>query len=103
LLHSLEKGNIQSVTIEKDGFTHKMFLEANPQYKTMNLYDADMKRVLKENIGMYQSVAPSLETTKKEERLQKQDQSKEKKKDIKTGTRVSDQNKGRSKKKSMGV
>lgn len=67
LMHSLQKGNLQSITIEKDGAVHKMFMEANPQYKTVNLYDAQMKRVQKENIGMYQAAAPPSEAVKKEE------------------------------------
>ena len=36
LMKSLEKGNVQMVTIEGAG---KVFIEANPQYKTINLYD----------------------------------------------------------------
>ena len=48
LMQSLQKGNIQSVTIEKDGNTHKMFIEANPQFKSVTLYDGQMKRVQKE-------------------------------------------------------
>ncbi|OIR01275.1 hypothetical protein GALL_165630 [mine drainage metagenome] len=53
LLQSLQKGNIQSVTIEKDGATHKMFIEANPQYKTVTLYDGQMKIVQKEALQQY--------------------------------------------------
>jgi hypothetical protein len=55
LLHSLQKGNVQSVTFEMDGSTSKMFLEANPQYKTINLYDGQMKPVQKEVLEQYQS------------------------------------------------
>ncbi len=53
LMQSLQKGNVQSVTIEKDGTSHKMFVEANPQFKTMNLYDGQMKRVQKEAIEQF--------------------------------------------------
>ena len=35
LMQSLQRGNVQSVTIEKDGSPQKMFIEANPQYKTV--------------------------------------------------------------------
>ena len=59
LMQSLQKGNIQSVTIEKDGASHKMFMEANPQYKTVNLYDGQMKRVMKEGLEQYKSVGQS--------------------------------------------
>ncbi len=56
LMQSLQKGNIQSVTIEKDDSVHKMFIEANPQYKTVTLYDGQMKRVQKEALERYQAV-----------------------------------------------
>ncbi len=56
LLHSLQKGNIQSVSIEKDGNVSKMFMEANPQFKTVNLYDAQFKRMHKEDLSQYHSV-----------------------------------------------
>lgn len=44
LLKSLEKGNIQAVTFVKEGKEEKMFIEANPQYKNITVYDANMKR-----------------------------------------------------------
>jgi hypothetical protein len=59
LMQSLQKGNVQSVTIEKDGNSHKMFIEADPQYKKVNLYDSNMKMVTKESIDKYQSVGKS--------------------------------------------
>ena len=58
-MQSLQKGNIQSVTIEKDGQAHKMFIEANPQYKTVNLYDGQMKRMPKEGLEQFRSVKQS--------------------------------------------
>lgn len=57
LLQSLQKGNIQSVSIDKDGSSVKMFIEANPQFKTVNVYDGSMKRVQKEDLVQYQSKA----------------------------------------------
>jgi len=56
LMQSLQKGNVQSVTIEKDGNNHKMFIEADPQFKKVNLYDSNMKLVSKESIEQYKSV-----------------------------------------------
>lgn len=56
LMASLKKGNMQSVTIEKDGSAHKMFLEADPRFKTVKLYDAQMKLVAKDDLSRYQSV-----------------------------------------------
>jgi len=56
LMQSLQKGNVQSVTIEKDGNSHKMFIEADPQFKKVNLYDSNMKLVAKESIEQYKSI-----------------------------------------------
>ena len=56
LIQSLQKGNVQSVTIDKDGSSHKMFIEADPQFKKVNLYDSNMKLVAKESIEIYHSV-----------------------------------------------
>jgi len=43
LLDSLKKGNVQSATFVKDGAEVKQFIEANPQFKTVKLYDASMQ------------------------------------------------------------
>jgi hypothetical protein len=67
LMQSLQKGNVQSVTIEKDGDSHKMFVEADPQFKKVNLYDSNMKMVTKESIDKYQSVGSSVAKNIKEE------------------------------------
>ena len=53
LLSSLQKGNLQAVAFEKDGGAVRMFVEANPQYKTVNLYNSELKRVPKEELAMY--------------------------------------------------
>jgi hypothetical protein len=55
LMQSLQKGNIQSIAIEKDGSVAKMFIEANPQYKSITLYDAGLNRVQSENLSQFQS------------------------------------------------
>lgn len=55
LMQSLQKGNVQSVSIDKDGSSVKMFIEANPQFKTVNVYDGSMKRVQKEDLVQYQA------------------------------------------------
>ena len=67
LMQSLQKGNVQSVTIEKDGTSHKMFIEADPQFKKVNLYDANMKLVSKESIEQYQSIDLARSNAVKEE------------------------------------
>ena len=55
LMQSLQKGNVQSVTIEKDGSSHKMFIEADPQFKKVNMYDSNMKMVAKESLDQYKT------------------------------------------------
>ncbi len=59
LMDSLERGNRQSVTLDLGGKEVKMFIEASPQFKSLNLYDTNMKRVtmqsLKENNSQEQS------------------------------------------------
>lgn len=57
LMASLQKGNMQSVSVEKDGTSVKLFVEANPQFKTVNVYDASMKRMQKEDLVQYQGKA----------------------------------------------
>jgi hypothetical protein len=81
LMQSLQRGNVQSVTIEKDGSSHKMFIEANPQYKKINLFDSNMTLVAKESLSQYQSVSQAGEKAVKE------DLSADKKKDLKEGAK----------------
>lgn len=50
LMASLQKGNVQSVTITMNGKEEKMFISANPQFKTINVFDSQMKAVQKESL-----------------------------------------------------
>jgi hypothetical protein len=50
LLASLRKGNLQSVIIEKDGRPEMIFIEANPQFKSINMYDCQMQPVLDKSL-----------------------------------------------------
>lgn len=45
LVSSLKKGNLQSVTFVVSGVESKMFVEANPQFKTLNVYDGNLQRI----------------------------------------------------------
>lgn len=45
LVESLQKGNRQSVTFEQNGNQQKHFIEANPQFKIINVYDGNMQRI----------------------------------------------------------
>ena len=67
LVKSLEKGNLQAVTVEHGGRQQKVFLEANPQYKTINLYDGQINRLKKEDVIQNQSKAPSQTNAKSQQ------------------------------------
>jgi len=45
LIKSLEKGNVQMVTLELPDKDVKVFIEANPQYKSLTVYDNKMQRL----------------------------------------------------------
>lgn len=45
LLNSLKKGNLQSVTFVMGDTEKKQFVEANPHFKTVNVYDGSMQRI----------------------------------------------------------
>lgn len=54
LLKSLERGNAQSVTIEIDGKQEKFFMEANPERKTVNVYDNKFSMMKHEDLPLNQ-------------------------------------------------
>lgn len=45
LMDSMKKGNLQSATFLKEGIEVKHYIEANPQFKTINVYDGGMNRI----------------------------------------------------------
>lgn len=45
LLQSLQRGNVQLVTFEKNGFSEKLWIEANPQFKSLNVLDDQNRKV----------------------------------------------------------
>jgi hypothetical protein len=45
LMNSLRKGNVQSVTFEKNDQKETRFIEANPRSREINVYDASMQRI----------------------------------------------------------
>lgn len=83
LIQSLRKGNLQSVTIENNGQSQKMFIEADPQFKKVNLYDTSMKLVSKEAIGQYESANQNKSKATTEDLGN--DKKKELKKEVKPG------------------
>lgn len=45
LLRSLKKGNLQSVIFLKDGKEDRFYIMASPQFKTIEIYDSDFKKM----------------------------------------------------------
>lgn len=45
LMASLRKGNIQSVTFEQNGISEARYVEANPRFRTINVYDNKMELI----------------------------------------------------------
>lgn len=63
LLASLQKGNLQAVTFEGEGSVAKLFVEANPQYKSVTLYDGALQRMPKEALEQFKAPAAGKEIT----------------------------------------
>ena len=92
LMKSLEKGNLTQVTFMKEGKEEKTFIEANPKFKNLNVYDASMKKAFQEN--------------EKKETNQATDKSPEKKEALKKGANEEDEDttqKKRPKRRGVGV
>jgi hypothetical protein len=49
LMQSLERGNLHQVTFQKGDKEEKMLIEANPQFKSLNVFDGNLKKVFQEN------------------------------------------------------
>ena len=81
LMHSLQKGKIQTVTVGIKGESQKKFIEADPQYKTVNIFNDKMQRLNQEQrLGILEKQAV---TESKEKNLIKEDKSQEIKQDSK--------------------
>jgi hypothetical protein len=48
VFRSLKKGNAQQITVPEDTQQKKYFIAANPQFKTIDLYDEQMKKIKRE-------------------------------------------------------
>ncbi len=51
IMQSLQRGNKQQVTFEKNGVAEKLWIEANPQFKSLNIYDDQNKKVYVQNVA----------------------------------------------------
>jgi hypothetical protein len=83
LLKSLEKGNLQPVTFIKEGREEKMFVSANPQYKTLDLYDSKMQKQF-QGVEKKQEKDTEKSPEKKETKKQEVDEEGEGKKEKRT-------------------
>ena len=61
LVQSLEKGNRQAVNFIKDGKETPMFIEANPQFKAINVYDANGRQLSRFEKDQYLKANPGNE------------------------------------------
>ncbi|WP_242917480.1 hypothetical protein [Pontibacter liquoris] len=50
LIHSLKKGNQQLITALEEGYEVKRYIEASPQFKTINVYNEQRQRAMRETI-----------------------------------------------------
>jgi hypothetical protein len=105
LMQSLERGNLHQVTFTKADKEEKMFIEANPQFKTLNVYDDRLKKVFVEVAKKYH--VPEGDPMKKQSEPQKESEAlgkkQEKKKDQNQGLDDDFPKKGRKGKMKMGI
>ncbi len=72
LIESLKKGNLQSATFQKDGVDQKQYIEASPQFKTINVYDSSMQRVDNRQAKSEKQSVEQGQSTKQEVKREKQ-------------------------------
>lgn len=72
LIDSLKKGNLQSVTFQIDGIDQKRYIEANPQFKTINVYDGNMQRVDNRQVKSEKQSSQQGQSAKQESKKEKQ-------------------------------
>lgn len=83
LVKSLEKGNLQPVTFVTEGREAKMYVSANPQYKTLDLYDSKMEKQF-QGIEKRENREPEKSKEKKDAQMQNGDEESEGKKEKKS-------------------
>jgi hypothetical protein len=105
LMQSLERGNLHQVTFTEADKEEKMFIEANPQFKTLNVYDDRLKKVFVEVAKKYH--VPESDPMKKQSEPQKESEApgkkQEKKKDQNQELDDDSPKKGRKGKMKIGV
>lgn len=66
LIDSLQRGNRQSVTLEINGKEQKVFIEAVPQFKSLNFYDSSQQRLRSDKLYANNSQEQSMKEDKKQ-------------------------------------
>jgi len=82
IMKSLEKGNVTGVTFNSEGKEQKMFIEPNPQFKSVTVYDSAMKKIFQENDKKEQhqeaAKAPEKKEALKKDSIENEETSKKK-------------------------
>lgn len=69
LLESLERGNRQQVTYGEAGKEQKVYLEASPQFKSINFFDSNMNRILASSLAARPEITEALKQQRPEQAL----------------------------------
>ena len=64
LMESLQRGNRQLVTLGSGDKEQKIFLEAAPQFKSLNMYNSSMKRMNVQDLNQKESEGKKLDSKK---------------------------------------
>lgn len=72
LMQSLERGNRQSVSYMVGNDERKVFIEAVPQFKSLNMYDMHMQRLKPDQLTSETSQSQTEEKNKKQDQKQSQ-------------------------------
>lgn len=64
MVKAFEKGNVYPVTMERGGMEEVMFISANPKFKSVNVYDAEMKTVMTKDLQVGKEVKQDREAKK---------------------------------------
>ena len=105
LMQSLERGNLHQVTFTKADKEEKMFIEANPQFKTLNVYDDRLKKVFIEHSNSKYHVPENDPMRKQEPQKESEEPGKKQgnKKETNDDTDDDSQKKGKKGKVKMGI
>lgn len=102
LMQSLERGNLHQVTFTKADKEEKMFIEANPQFKTLNVFDDRLKKVFIEH-GSKSHVSENAPARKQDPQKESEEPGKKQEKKTEMNQNDDSPKKGRKGKMKMGV